>query len=378
MGIGTFIWTNPSEHLRQQSPDHPVSYFAPDILKTTLARFQSGFAGLVTYAVKANAQTQVIENLVAAGLTGFDVASPSEIKLVRAACPTATMHYNNPVRSTAEIAFAKIHNVASYAIDSFSELAKLAAIVPPKGVEISVRLKLPIKGAAYDFGAKFGADPDKCVALLQEVARLGFAPSMTFHPGTQCKDPAAWASYINAAAAVSNQAEIALHRLNVGGGFPSHRGGKRPDLTPIFQTIAQATKSAFPETPPNLICEPGRAMVAEAFTLATRVKAINDEGAVFLNDGTYGALAELPDIEENTRLHVITPNGQPRTGPTSPRLVFGPTCDSIDVLPGQTRLPAAISDGDYLLFQGMGAYSHAITTGFNGYGQVETVTVLGL
>jgi ornithine decarboxylase len=376
MGIGKFIWTNPAEHLRQQTPDHPVSYFAPHILKTTFAKFQAGFPGLVTYAVKANTETVVIENLAAAGLTTFDVASPAEIKLVRAACPTATLHYNNPVRSVAEIEFAKAQNVVSYSIDNFTELAKLAAIHAPKGIEIAVRLKLPIKGAAYDFGAKFGATPDKCAALLQEVARLGFTPSMTFHPGTQCKDPSAWATYISATAEISQKSGVLLHRLNVGGGFPSHRSGARPDLAPIFRTIAQTTKSAFPRTQPHLICEPGRAMVAEAFTLATRIKAINDEGAVFLNDGTYGALAELPDIEENTRLTILTARGEPVIGPTAPRHVFGPTCDSIDVLPGEIILPAAIADGDYLLFQGMGAYSHAVATGFNGYGQVETVTVL--
>jgi len=343
MGIGKFIWGNPADHLGQHGPDHPVSYFAPHILKSTLARFQDGFPGLVTYALKANAQAVVIENLVAAGLSTFDVASPAEIRLVRAACPGATLHYNNPVRSVAEIAFAKAHNVASYSIDSFSELVKLAAIIPPHGIEISVRLKLPIKGAAYDFGAKFGAGPEKCAALLQEVMRLGFTPSMTFHPGTQCKDPAAWETYIHAVANVARHAGVSLHRLNVGGGFPSHRNGARPDLKPIFQTIDQATKAAFAHNRPHLVCEPGRAMVAEAFTLATRIKAINDEGAVFLNDGTYGALAELPDIEANTRLTILTPQGQPVTGPSRPRLVFGPTCDSIDVLPGETLLPEAIS-----------------------------------
>lgn len=378
MNIGTFIWRNPTDHLRQFNPDHPISFFAPDVLESTLTQFQAGFPGLVTFAVKANAEPVVIENLVAAGLSSFDVASPAEIKLVRAACPNAVLHYNNPVRSQAEIIFAKANNVASYSVDSFNELAKLAAAIPVLNVEVSVRLKLPVKGGAYDFGAKFGANPEKCVALLKEVKRLGFTPSMTFHPGTQCKDPAPWATYIYAAAKVAQQANITLHRLNVGGGFPSHRNGHHPDLTPIFETIDQTTRSAFGETQPKLVCEPGRAMVAEAFTLATRIKAITDDGAVFLNDGTYGALAELRDIEANTRLNVLTQDGSPVTGPMSTRLVFGPTCDSIDVLPGKTLLPDAIKEGDYLLFRGMGAYSHAIATGFNGYGQVETVTVLGL
>jgi ornithine decarboxylase len=30
-------------------------------------------------------------------------------------------------------------------------------MVPPEGCEISPRFKLPVAGAAYDFGSKFGA-----------------------------------------------------------------------------------------------------------------------------------------------------------------------------------------------------------------------------
>jgi ornithine decarboxylase len=378
MNISKIIWANAQEYLRANQPDHPVCFFAPDVLNATLRTFQQGFPGLVTYAVKANANREVLENLVAGGLQTFDVASPAEIKVVRAACPKAVLHYNNPVRSNAEIEFAQKANVASYSIDSFSELTKLAAIIPAFGIEISVRLKLPVTGAAYDFGAKFGAAPEKCVALLQEVVRLGFIPSMTFHPGTQCKEPAAWQSYIAVAAHVAKTAGVELHRLNVGGGFPSHRNGDRPNLQPIFSAIETGVRTAFPDKRPALVCEPGRAMVAEAFTLAPRIKAITDEGDVFLNDGTYGGLAELPTIEANDRISVVTSAGQSVTGRTSDRTVFGPTCDSLDVLPKKTNLPSNICDGDYLLFPGMGAYSFSVATGFNGYGQIETVTVLSL
>ena len=54
---------------------------------------------------------------------------------------------------------------------------------------------------------------------------------------------------------------------------------------------------------PALVCEPGRAMVAEAFTLGLRVKAIRESGAVFLNDGVYGGLTEIRDIGAPDRLN---------------------------------------------------------------------------
>ncbi|MFT5000132.1 MAG: ornithine decarboxylase [Paracoccaceae bacterium] len=378
MNFGKIIWDNPQVYLRHNQPDHPVCFFAPDVLRASFVDFQAGFDGLVTYAVKANSQREVLENLVASGLTAFDVASPAEIKAVRAVCQQATLHYNNPVRSKAEIEFAREVNVSSYSVDSFSELTKLAVIVPAKGIEVSVRLKLPVVGAAYDFGAKFGAGPETCVALLKKVAQLGFTPSMTFHPGTQCKDPSAWATYIETVAKIAGAAGVGLHRLNVGGGFPSHRSGARPALALIFKAINQIMRTAFPTNPPKLVCEPGRAMVAEAFTLAARIKAITDEDHVFLNDGIYGGLAELPTIEANDRVSVVTSDGIPVTGRKTSRVVFGPTCDSLDVLPGTTSLPQNISEGDYVLFPGTGAYSFSLATGFNGYGQIETITVLSL
>ena len=80
-------------------------------------------------------------------------------------------------------------------------------------------MHIPVAGAAYDFGEKFGAGPEQVVALLRSVKQRGLTPSRTFHLGTQCTDPAAWVRYIEVAHAVPQQAEVDLDSLNVGGGF---------------------------------------------------------------------------------------------------------------------------------------------------------------
>ena len=374
MRLSPAVWSSPVAHLKAEEPDQPMLYFAPATLQATAERFLSGFPGLVTYAVKANDADTVLENLVAAGLTAFDVASPYEMAKVRRVLPSAVLHYNNPVRSLAEIATAARMGVRSYSVDSLSELAKLAGRVPADS-EISVRLKLPVKGAVYDFGAKFGATPERCAEILAEVARLGFTPSMTFHPGTQCTDAGAWGIYIREAARAAGIAGVRLARLNVGGGFPSHRGGVAPDLEAIFDAIAAETAAAFGPDAPALVCEPGRAMVAEAFTLGARIKAMRDDGAVFLNDGIYGGLAEAVILGSVERLAVVGEGGVARTGAGEGRVVFGPTCDSLDRLPGQVLLPADAVEGDWVLFHGMGAYSTATVTRFNGYGEIGMATV---
>jgi ornithine decarboxylase len=367
------LWATPFDFLTCRQPDWPVAFFCAPVLHDTAHRFLRGFDGVVSYAVKANADTAVITNLHAAGIKAFDVASPVEIDLVRALAPLAALHYNNPVRSRSEIAHAVDAGVRSWSVDSPGEFAKLAALVP-KGAEISVRLRLPIKGAAYDFGEKFGADAVLAAELLRRVKAAGFMASMTFHPGTQCHDPGIWVRYIQTCAKVATQAGVILHRLNVGGGFPARRSGMDADLAPIFRAISEAANRAFPERP-QLVCEPGRAMVSDAFSLASRIKAIHDNGVVYLNDGIYGGLTEFRDLNNNHEFAALSPNGDIRHGSTQARVVFGPTCDSLDKLPAPLPLPCDLQEEDYLLFAGMGAYVNATCTRFNGYGDIQTVMV---
>jgi ornithine decarboxylase len=379
MGLSKTIWTNPTEYLRAVRPENPVLFFSPAEIQAAARRFIDGFPGLVTYAVKSNPEEVVVDNLVAAGLRGFDVASPFEIRMIRRLAPNAALHYNNPVRSRTEIALAVELGVKSYSVDSASELAKLIELVPADGTEIAVRFKLPVSGAAYNFGAKFGATVELATDLLKTVAAAGFIPSITFHPGTQCTDPHAWEAYIRAAADIARGAGVTIARLNVGGGFPNHRlHGVVPQLEATFELIDRVTTEAFGANRPMLVCEPGRALCGDGFAHAAKVKAVRDGGHVFLNDGVYGALAELPLVGVIDRITVVSPEGLRRQAPATPRIVFGPTCDSVDRLPGDILLAGDIQEGDYVVFHGMGAYSTVTNTRFNGFGELTMATVLNL
>lgn len=377
------IWANPAELIRLTQPDDPVMLFAPTVLEATARRFIAGFPGLVTYAVKSNPDPAVLRVLSSAGITGFDVASATEIDLIGDLLPGAMRHYHNPVRATAEIAHGVARGIRAWSVDSQSELEKLFAQLPTATeagpVEISPRFTLPVMGAVYDFGSKFGATPERAASMLRAVADRGYQASLTFHPGTQCTDAAAWESYIATANEICDMAGCQAVRLNVGGGFPSHRvHAVAPELESIFDRIREAADAAFGGTPPDLVCEPGRALCADAFALVTRIKAIRDGEGVFLNDGVYGALMELAFVGNLDRLELIAPNGQPRQGEPRARVIFGPTCDSVDRLPGELMLPADIAEGDYVVFHGAGAYSTATSTRFNGFGDLGRATVLSL
>ncbi|CAN1574012.1 LysA Diaminopimelate decarboxylase [Paracoccaceae bacterium] len=379
MGLSKTIWSNPTEYLRAESPQNPVLFFAPSAAQAAARRFIDCFPGLVTYAVKSNPEEAMVENLIAAGIKGFDCASPFEIDLIRRLAPGAAIHYNNPVRARHEIAHAVARNVKSYSVDSHSELAKLIEMVPTDGCEISVRFKLPVAGAAYNFGAKFGATVEVAAELLKTVAAAGYIPSITFHPGTQCTDPHAWEAYIREAANVARLAGVRIARLNVGGGFPSHRmTGVVPQIEATCELIDRVTTEAFGADRPALVCEPGRALCGDAYAVAARVKALRDDTHVFLNDGVYGSLTELPMIGVIDRYSVLSPEGKLRTGEPVPRVVFGPTCDSVDRLPGELPMPADLAEGDFVIWQGMGSYSTVTNTRFNGFGELQLATVLSL
>ncbi len=373
MSFQEAIWQTRHGYLKQCKPDLPVLFFNPQKLAETATLFQDHFPGLVTYAVKANPDPKVIKTLIASGITSFDVASPVEIDLIRGIAPNATLHYHNPIRSVSEIKHAVLNNIRCYSVDRMAELEKLVEYVP-EGAEISVRLKLDLEGAAYDFGSKFGADPKDCIALLKRLKNSNYRTSMTFHPGTQCTDPITWALYIKACSNIAQKVGCKLERLNVGGGFPSFREKNKPDLIAFFQTIQSAAQQHFKTNTPELVCEPGRSISADGYSLATRVKAL-DKNTIFLNDGIYSGLTEFRDIGPVDRYDTITTDGVNRTSSTTPYTIFGPTCDSLDQLPEPLPLPSTIEEGDYILFENMGAYVKSITTQFNGYGHFKEIMI---
>lgn len=354
-----------SSYVARARPTAPVYLFHPDRLIAAYRRFERGFPGLVTYAVKSNPAPEVVETLLAAGMAAFDVASPTEIRDLRARSATVALHYNNPVRLPAEVAIGVEAGVASWAVDRASELEKLAGLRP--GTEVSVRFKLDVAGAAYDFGSKLGASAEEAVALLARVAALGLTPALMFHPGTQCETAEPWERYIAVAAEIAEAAGVGIARLNLGGGFPAHRAIAAPDLDTLLARLVAAVRAGFGAEAPALVCEPGRALVAEAMTLVLQVKSVS-AAAVTLSDGLHGGLAECRDLSVVERVTVLDGQGQPRAGRGRPRIVFGPTCDSVDRLPEPMALPDDLAEGDWVIFEGMGAYAQALSTGFNGYG----------
>ncbi len=375
---GVRLFRDTAHVIAAVAPDYPLYCFCQGQLRAQARRFQQGFPGQIAYAVKANAQSQVIATLADTGLRHFDVASMNEVALVRNLVPAATLLYDNPVKSRDEIGRAYgDFGVRSFALDDAIELQKIADLVGrDASVQMNVRFKLPKVMPAQDLSSKFGATMDVAAGLLRQVVAMGYRPALTFHPGSQCTDPMAYDEYIAGAASVASAAGVQLSMLNVGGGFPAPYSNARvPPLAEYFRAVEKAWHRYFPGVSGELMCEPGRSMVADSVSLLTRVKHRRASRTVYLNDGIYGGLLEHLVFKISTPVRVYR-DGKALRGASAEFEVFGPTCDSTDRLPLTVPLPEQIGEGDWVEFGLMGAYGSATATRFNGFESDQYVEVV--
>ena len=367
----------PLDLVRERSPERPVALVRPAAVSVAARWFQDNLKADVLYAVKANPSAWVIQALVEAGVTGFDVASLAEIELVRSVSADARLAFMHPVKSRNAITRAYFdHGVRTFSLDCVEELDKiLDATGGASDLNLIVRMAVSAEGAAYTLSGKFGVSPDQAPALLLATRRAvkDGLMGVSFHVGSQCMRPTAYQAAMSQVGRAISRAGVIVDVVDVGGGFPSVYPGMVP---PDMSEYADAIHRGFNDMPVSetteLWCEPGRALVAESSSVLCRVD-LRKGDALYLNDGSYGSLFDA------THSRWPFPTKLVRDGESSSELkpyrFYGPTCDSIDHMPGPFWLPADVQEGDFIEIGMMGAYGVAMSTGFNGYGEHEIAAV---
>jgi ornithine decarboxylase len=115
----------------------------------------------------------------------------------------------------------------------------------------------------------------------------------------------------------------------------------------------------------DVFAEPGRALVAHGCSLLTQVQLRKDE-RLYINDGIYGSLSEMAQVAIRLPARLIRLDG-PVSGTMGEFVLNGPTCDSLDVVPGTFALPSDVREGDWIEIDQVGAYSNSLATRFNGF-----------
>jgi ornithine decarboxylase len=359
--------------IEKTKPGEPVYVIHPSKFAEAAKRFIHNFPGDTLFAIKANPHPHVLDQVWAGGIRHFDTASLPEIELVKNRYPEAICHFMAPVRANgaAKVAFEK-YGVTDYVVDCDYELDKLLAETGnPKKLRIFVRIATPLGGALLELSSKFGTTPDEAAKLLKRVADSGAAPCITFHVGSQCLSPFSYAQAIEMARRTGDLAGVELAALDVGGGFPGpYTNNDVPPYHWYFDTIREAL-ATLPKPVP-VICEPGRALIAEGLSLITQVILRKGE-SLYMNDGVYGSFDELTlpgwTGDYVHRVFTTDPKGHVTEKPAGHKAfrIYGPTCDTLDVLPRPLYLPDDIGPGDYIVFEAIGAYSVAVRTNFNGF-----------
>ena len=367
------VFTSAAELLRHHRPERPVLGLRPHAAARAARWFLTNFPGKVLYAAKANDAAPVFGALVEAGITHFDVASLVEIERL-AAVPGAELYFMNPVKSRASIRTA-YHDfgVRSFAFDSDDELNKiLGETCQAKDLCLVLRLACPNTHSLIPLDGKFGVSSAEAPALLLRARQVAARLGITFHVGSQAVVPAAFGEALRRVGQLILASGVLVDAIDIGGGFPSrYPHSDPPDLVDYTDEVVKVWDELAVKESCELLCEPGRALVAEAESVLLRVDARRGN-ALYVNDGAFGTLVEAAYSGFSFPARVVASSGRKTKAETEFSL-YGPTCDSSDYMPGPFVLPSSVREGDYIEIGQIGAYGRVMANRFNGFGEYDEV-----
>ncbi len=368
MAIDKGQFTDVTAVAKALQPSYPVYCVRPEVLAGSARRFISQFPGTVLYAVKCNPHPLVLNALYQGGLRHFDTASLAEIAQISDAYSDAHTYFMHPVKARAVIKSAfKVYGVRHFVVDHIDELNKVMEEVGAAGNTIIVRVNTPpADDALYHLAAKFGAGPEEAAELMKAAAGRGASVGLAFHVGSQCRSPEAYGTALEILGEVIRKAGIEPACVDVGGGFPAAYGDRPvPALDSYMSAIRDGLKRLKLSPTVEIFSEPGRALVAHGCSLLTQVQ-LRKDNRLYINDGIYGSLSEMSQVAIRLPARLIRLGG--RVSEKLGEFVLnGPTCDSLDVLPGTFTLPEDVGEGDWIEIDQVGAYSNALATRFNGF-----------
>ena len=355
------------ELIKQLKPTEPVYCIRRNSVKISSKYFKDKFPGKILYAVKTNPNPIVLKTIIESGINDFDIASIKEIEAIKKIDPKANCSYMHTVKSRENISEAYFkHGIRAFSLDTKDELIKIIESTNhAKDLDLFVRVAVSNEHAEIDLSKKFGAISTEASGLLRLTKQYARKIGLSFHVGSQCMHPISYAKGIAEIGNIIKRTKIIPDIINIGGGFPTIY----PDLIPqsldcYFKEIKNALANLKLRKVPEIICEPGRAIVAESGSTIVRVN-LRKKQKLYINDGTYGTLfdAGVPNIVYPSRL---IKNGKVISKKLTSFDFYGPTCDSMDYMKGPFILPNNIKENDYIELGQLGAYGLTFRTDFNG------------
>ena len=270
--MGKFKTVN--ELVNSLQPDYPVYCLRLNEIKKSVKFFKDNFPGKILYAVKTNPNEKIIKQIINNGINQFDVASLNEIKLIKKIKSDSKLHFMHTIKSKESISSAYFdYGVKSFSLDSKDELRKiLDATNQAKDLELFVRIAISNEHAEIDLSRKFGALPSEALGLVRLCKDHSKKIGISFHVGSQCMHKISYSKGIREIGNIMKKTKIIPDTINVGGGFPSIYPDLHPEpLINYIDEIKKELKNLKLNKLPEIICEPGRSLVAESGSTIVKV-----------------------------------------------------------------------------------------------------------
>jgi len=360
--------------ITEQQSDSDVPFYLIDLndVQEKIAKWNRNLPRVQPFfAVKCNPDPNVLKIMVENGC-GFDVASKKELdQVLKYSINKEDIVFANPCKPNSHIKFAAANQVKMMTFDNEHELKKIKKLHPD--AQVILRIATDDSDSICQFSQKFGAARSDWLNLIVTCRELNLdLIGVSFHVGSGCRDVSQYSNSISDARDIFNlgaQQGFNMNLLDIGGGFPGYPSSEsdEPSFEELANTINHAIKKNFTDESIRIIAEPGRFMVASAYTLVTKVTTVRDTSAkggdvrYYINDGVYGSFNNI--IYDHAKpmpelLHPIKKEYKTCT-------IWGPSCDGLDQINADLYFPTLI-EGDYLIWFDMGAYTTAAASEFNG------------
>jgi len=323
------------------------------------------------YAIKCNPNPVILNALSEMGLN-FDCASEAEIKSVIDITEDPNrIIFANPCKMTSQIRYARANDVDLMTFDCEEELYKIKLYHPY--AKLILRLIVDDSKSICKFNTKYGTKLEEVEELLNICKTLKLdVVGFSFHVGSGCSDSGVFYEAIHdckKAVEIARRLNIQSSIIDIGGGFP----GNIQKFEDIAKSINNAMNDFFSEELESntirFIAEPGRYFAEKTHTLVLNIigkKKIKEKDGetiiYYLNDGMYGSFNCIYFDHSNP---VIMPFNE-RDGKLHRSRLFGPTCDSMDLITENIMLPE-LAIGEWVYVENFGAYTIAASSNFNGF-----------
>lgn len=340
---------------------------------------------LVCYAVKANSNIALL-NLLARLGSGFDIVSEGELRRVlQAGGNPAKVVFSGVGKAESEIEFALNTGIKCFNVESEAELHRIAQVAARLGktAPISLRVNPDIDAKTHPYistglkANKFGIDITDAPRIYQLAASYPQLKvcGVDCHIGSQLTETQPFLDALDKVLALVDKLSelgIVLSHLDIGGGLGVTYLDETPPHPADYAAQVVQRLAAYPHL--TLVFEPGRAIMANAGVLLTKVEYLKpgQEKHFAIVDAAMNDL--IRPALYSAWMNIVPVKLQPELA-LQRYDVVGPVCETGDFL-GKDR-DLAIAEGDLLAVRSAGAYGFTMSSNYNSRPRAAEVLVDG-